>query len=176
PIHYYPMPHFPGQTPRDLTLSAYSSLGHGNRVLDFFAGVPIYDYTENWMAWDAHEAWRAVRDVVADVGQADDLLAHGQVRPAQVALVISEADDLWESARDANIFNFERKNLYHLLRHAQVPVDFVSDEDLADPAFLRRYRVIALSAQHLRRASAEALRRWVADGGHLLGVAASGLL
>src|SRR5262249_25559601 len=75
-----------------------------------------------------------------------------------------------------NIFNFERKNLYYLLRHAQVPIDFVGDEDLADAAFLRRYKVLVLAARHLRRDSAQALARWVADGGRLIAVAASGLL
>jgi hypothetical protein len=176
PVYYYNMPHFPGQTPRDFTLSVYSALGHGNRVLDFFAGLPIYDYTENWVAWDAHDTWRAIRDVVADVGQADDLLARGRTRPAEMAMVVSDADDLWESARGSSIFNFERKNLYHLLRHAQVPVDFLGDEDLGEPDLLGRYKVIVLVAGHLARGSALALARWVRAGGHLLAVAASGLV
>jgi hypothetical protein len=166
PVHMYTMPHFPGQT----------TLAHGNRVLDFFGAVPIYEYTENWVAWDAHETWRAMRDIVFDVGQADDILARGRVRRADVALVISDADDIWEQARHSSIYNFERKNLYHLLRHAQVTVDFVADEDIADPKLLGQYKVLVLCARHLARTSAEAIKRWVAQGGRLIGVAGSGTL
>jgi hypothetical protein len=176
PIQMYTMPHSPGQTPRDFTLSVYSSLAHGNRILNFFAALPLYEYTENWIAWEARESWRAVRDVVFDVGQADDLLARGRVRPAETAMVISDADDVWEGARRSSIYNFERKSLYHLLRHGQVPVDFVSDDDLVDEASLARYKVIFLSARHLARAAATGLKRWVAQGGWLIGVAGAGTL
>ncbi len=85
PIQIYTMPHFPGQTPRDLTLSFYSALAHGNKVLNFFAAVPVYDYTENYIAWEARENWKAVYDLVRDAGMADDILWHGKVRPASVA-------------------------------------------------------------------------------------------
>ncbi len=174
-IHLYNMPHWPGQTARDFTLSVYSSLAHGNRVLDFYGAVPIYDYTENWVAWEAYPTWRAIHDVVRDVGLADRMIASGRVRRAQVAMVVSEANDVWEIARGQSIFNFERKNLWYALRHAQVAIDFVDESDLADPKVMAGYAVVISVGDHLERRAAAGLRDWVAQGGALIGIAAGEL-
>src|SRR5207245_11299705 len=88
PIQFYTMPHYPGQTPRDLTLSFYSALAHGNKVINFFAGVPIYDYTENWVAWEARDTWKGIRDLTSEVGMADDLIWTWKGRMAPVEIVI----------------------------------------------------------------------------------------
>jgi hypothetical protein len=174
PIEFYTMPHAPGQTPRDLTLSFYSALAHGNKVLNFFAAVPIYDYTENYTSWEARGNWKAVHDLVGDVGQADDLIWQGKVRPAQVAMLVSHVNDIWEQARGSSIYNCERKQLYYALRHAQVPVDFVTEEDVADGK-LNEYKVLFLCGDHMLRRAAKPLGDWVADGGTLVSVAGGGL-
>jgi len=177
PIQFYTMPHWPGQTPRDLTLSFYSALAHGNKVLNFFAAKPIYDYTENYIAWEARDNWRTVQRLVRDVGVADDIIWNGRVRPARVAILLSHATDIYEEARGSSIYNFERKNLYLALRHAGVAVDFATEEDVCE-GWLERsgYRVLYVCGDHILRECAARVRDWVAGGGHLFGVAGGGFL
>lgn len=175
PIHYYTMPHWPGNTPKDLTLSFYSALAHGNKVINFFAAVPVYSYTENYVSWEATETWKAIRDLTHDVGLAEDIIWKGQVRTSQVAILLSHPTDIWESAKGSSIYNFERKNVYYALRHAQVPLDFITEGDLIDGS-ASTTRVIYFVGTHLRRAAAEKLRDWVANGGLLFSVAGGGFL
>jgi hypothetical protein len=182
PIQFYTMPHWPGQTPRDLTLSFYSALAHGNKVVNFFAAKPIYDYTENYVSWEARDTWRTIRNLVRDVGVADDIIWNGQVRPAQVAILLSHATDIYEDARGSSIYNFERKNLYLALRHAGVAIDFVTEEDVCE-GWLRGgsnrgagYRVLYVCGDHMLRSCAAKLRDWVKGGGQLFSVAGGGFL
>ena len=182
PIQFYTMPHWPGQTPRDLTLSFYSALAHGNKVLNFFAAKPIYDYTENYVAWEARDTWRTIRDLVRDVGVADQIIWNGRVRTAQVAVLLSHPTDISERARGSSIYNFERKNLYLALRHAGVAIDFVTEEDVCE-GWLRGgkgrgagYRVLYVCGDHMLRPCAAEILKWVNDGGHLFSVAGGGFL
>jgi hypothetical protein len=182
PIQFYTMPHWPGQTPRDLTLSFYSALAHGNKVVNFFAAKPIYDYTENYVSWEARDTWRTIRDLVRDVGVADEIIWNGRVRPAQVAILLTHATDIYEDARGSSIYNFERKNLYFALRHAGVAIDFVTEEDVCE-GWLRGgenrgagYRVLYVCGDHMLRSCATEIRGWVNDGGQLFSVAGGGFL
>jgi hypothetical protein len=180
PIQCYTMPHFPGQTARDLTLSFSSALAHGNRVLNFFAAMPVYEYTENYITWEGRANWRAVRDLVHDAGMADDLLAGGHVRPARVAMLLSHATDIYEEARGSSVYNFERQNLYFALRHAQVAVDFVTEEDVVEgwldgqDGHGQGYRTLYVCGDHMLRSCAAKLRQWVRGGGRLVSVAGGG--
>jgi hypothetical protein len=182
PIQFYTMPHWPGQTPRDLTLSFYSALAHGNKVLNFFAAKPIYDYTENYVSWEARETWRTIRALVQDVGAADDIIWNGRVRPARVAILLSHATDIYEDARGSSIYNFERKNLYLALRHAGVAVDFITEEDVcegwldATSSDRAGCRVLYVCGDHMLRQCAMKIRDWVKGGGHLFSVAGGGFL
>ncbi len=182
PIQVYTMPHFPGQTPRDLSLSFTTVLGHGNKVINFFTAVPIYDYTENYISWEARDNWKAVRNLVHQAGVADDIIAAGSVRPARVAILLSHTTDIYEQSRGSSIYNFERKNIYLALRHAQVPVDFITEEDVVE-GWLdgaggkgKGYKVFYVCGDHMLRACAERLREWVKGGGHLCSVAGGGFL
>jgi hypothetical protein len=174
-IHYYTMPHWPGNTPKDLTLSFYSALAHGNKVLNYFAAVPIYDYTENYISWEATEMWKAIRDLTHDIGLAEDIIREGRVRPSEVAILLSHPTDIWEAVKGSSVYNFERKNIYYALRHAQVPLDFITEDDIIDGSASRK-RVIYFVGAHLRRAAAGKLREWVANGGILFSVAGGGFL
>ncbi|MBI3463132.1 MAG: hypothetical protein HY000_08755 [Planctomycetes bacterium] len=182
PIQIYTMPHSPGQTPRDLTLSFYSTLAHGNKMLNFFAAVPIYDYTENYVSWEARDNWKAVRDLTHEVGMADDIIWAGKVRPAPVAILLSHATDMYEQATGRSLYNLERKNIYFALRHAGIGVDFVTEEDVVEDWLDgsngkgKAHRVLYVCGDHMLRACAEKIRDWVKGGGHLFSVAGGGFL
>lgn len=182
PIQLYTMPHYPGQTARDLELSFCSALGHGNKIINFFAAKPIYEYTENYIGWEGVENWRAVQRLVNDVAQADEIIADGKIPQAQVAILMSHLTDIHEEARGSSIFNFERKNLYYAIRQSGYPVDFLSEEDVCegwlDGANQRgkAYHVLYVCGDHMIARCAERVAKWVKEGGRLFSVAGGGLL
>src|SRR6185503_8167851 len=65
------------------------------------------------------------------------------------------------------------KCLWTALRHAQIPVDIVVEDDLIDGS-ASRYRVLYLAADRLSRAAATGLAAWVRDGGTLISMAGGG--
>lgn len=173
PICFYVMPHAPGNTPRDFRLSYYEALAHGAKLLNHFCVTPIVTaYTENYVAADYLPMYKEIHDLAYELGTFDDLLFPGSVRPAQVAFLLSGTADLCDSSVN---YNQERTCLYYALRHAGIPVDFVTEEDVVDGP-LRPYRVLYLCAGHLRTDAAAALRAWVRSGGWLFASAGGGLL
>jgi hypothetical protein len=170
PIEMYNIPHWPGQTVRDLTLSFFTALAHGNKIVNFYTIKPIYDYTENWVAWENKTTWRAAYDLVRDLGVGDDLIARGRVRPAEVGLLQSTVGDLYDWFRQQTWPNFERKAIWYALRNAQVPVDFVTEEDVADGK-IDRLKVLYVVNDHLLGRAAARLTKWVERGGTLISLA-----
>ena len=56
PIHFYIMPHAPGQVPGFLRRNTALALGHGTRHIDSFWVAPAERFTENYVAWGYHDA------------------------------------------------------------------------------------------------------------------------
>src|SRR5262249_27172329 len=87
----------------------------------------------------------------------------------RVAVVRPEATQAWifldkQPATVASIEN--SKWIYTALQHAHVPVDPL-DEKFLSSLDLSRYAIIYVSGTHLTRAAAQALERYVNDGGTL---------
>jgi hypothetical protein len=154
--------------------------------LDYFQVGPEQAGTENYIRHDDISRYRTVRDVTHEIGAVDDLIADGRPRPARVAIVLRESTDLWEKATSARAdglapgddfasiaYNAERKFVWTALRHAQVPIDFLTEDDVASGA-AGEYRVLYLVGDHATSAAAEALVRWVAAGGVLVSTAGGG--
>ncbi|MBA2450491.1 MAG: hypothetical protein H0V51_20945, partial [Chloroflexi bacterium] len=187
-VQPYVMPHSPGNTDADFRRGVYTALAHGAKALDFFQVGPEQAGTENYIHHADLARYRTVRDVTWEIGAVDDLIADGRLRPASVAIVLSESTDDWDRATPGAVdgrplgpdflsiaYNAERKFIWTALRHAQVPVDFVTEEDLSD-ASIGRYRVLYLVGDHLARAAAEGLAHWVEAGGVLVSTAGGGFL
>ena len=189
-IQPYVMPHSPGNTDRDFRRGVYTALAHGAKALDFFQVTPEQANTENYVRHDDLDRYRTIRDVTHHIGAVDDLIADGRLRPTSVAIILSRSTDDWELAtpgvagglrpRDPADFpsiayNAERKLIWTALRHAQVPVDFVTEDDLVSGA-AARYRVLYLVGDHLCLDAARALAGWVEAGGTLASTAGGGFL
>jgi len=173
PIVYYVMPHSPGNTPRSFRLSYYEALAHGAKLINNYCVTPIVTaYTENYVSSHFLPMYRAVHELAYELGTFEDILFHGKVRPAQVAMLISGVTDLWDPSVN---YNHERICLYYALRHAGIPVDFLTEEDIAEGR-LRDYKALYISASHLLVSAAQAISDWTLQGGVIFSAAGGGLL
>ncbi len=178
PILMYAMPHSPGNTPRDFRLSFYTAVAHGARLLHVYCASPLsVGNTENYIADDDLGMWRAVHDAVHDVGSFEDYVLEGRVRPARVGLLLSPEDErlTGDTNRQGGIHNQERKAVYYALRHAQVPVDFVAEDDFregrAPPLDL-----LYVTQQYLHSKTVAALKRFAEAGGTVVALVGGGFL
>ncbi|MBM4031347.1 MAG: hypothetical protein FJ291_06120, partial [Planctomycetes bacterium] len=176
PIMMYVMPHWPNSIPRDFRLSFYTTIAHGTKLVNYFCASPLATgATENYISTDGLHIWRAVHDATHDAGTFEDYILDGTVRPAKVALLLSSVDEILTG--DTNfkgaVHNAERKAIYLALRHAQVPVDFITEDDVTD-GLAKDYSVIYLTQQHLHTKAIKALTAWAQAGGTLVALCGGG--
>lgn len=86
---------------------------------------------------------------------------------AQVALVSPRSSEIWGKIAEPGIASFEdAKWVYLALRHAHVPADILSEQQLAEGK-LQQYKVIYVIGPNLRRDAGAKLTEWVKAGGTL---------
>lgn len=178
PIMMYVLPHSPGNTPRDFRLSWYLAVAHGARMLHLFCASPLaIAHTENYVSEQDVGMWRAIHDAVHDVGAFEDYVLDGRVRPARVGLLLSFEDE--RQTGDTNlkggIHNQERKAVYYALRHAQVPVDFVAEDDFSEDR-VGPFDLVYVTQQYLHSRTVTALTRFAERGGTVVALAGGGFL
>lgn len=169
-IHYYVMPHWPGNTPRMWRRQFYGDLGHGMKIVNLFEFRPVQAaYTENHVS--SPEMYLAVRKAFWELGPFEDIVQSGQVRPAQCALWFSDTADIWRDYEGSAAAG--KRALYIAIRHNQIPLDFVVEEDALDGT-LASYKALYLTDEHVSRAASKAISKWVHDGGVLFTTAGAG--
>ena len=176
PIHMYVMPHSPGNTPRDFRLSFYTCVAHGTKMVNYFCAGPLaVGGTENYVATDDLPMWRAVHAVSHEAGVFEDYVMDGAVRPAKVGLLLSSVDELLGGYNNARLamHNNERKAIYYALRHAQVPVDMLSEDDVID-GLAKDYQVIYVTQKALHSKAVAALTAWAQAGGTVVALCGGG--
>jgi hypothetical protein len=176
PIMMYVMPHWPNSIPRDFRLSFYTTIAHGTKKVNYFCASPLATGgTENYISTDGLHMWRAVHDATHDAGTFEDYVLDGTVRPAKVGLLLSSVDEILTG--DTNfkgaVHNAERKAIYLALRHAQVPVDFLTEDDVTD-GLAKDYSVIYLTQQHVHTKAIKALTAWAQAGGTIVALCGGG--
>ncbi|MBI1913172.1 MAG: beta-galactosidase trimerization domain-containing protein [Planctomycetes bacterium] len=166
-IHYYVMPHTPGNTPNSWRRQFYGDLAHGAKVLNLFEYRPVQAaYTENHCS--DPRMYQTIRQALHELGQFEDIVQDGQVRPGVTALWFSEAADAWDDYQHS--LGAGKRSLYIAIRHQQLPLDCVLDGD-----DLKSYKVLYLTDRHVSRAGSKAIAEWVKAGGHLFATAGAGM-
>ena len=117
-----------------------------------------------------------MRRSLQDLGAFDDIVWNAtgaaHVRPT-VAFMASETADIWAAPNVATAYaradympytfgtaGSEKRALFLALRHAQLQVDVVIEEDCT-AGHLSQYSVLVLSEPHLSSAAATSVARWV---------------
>jgi hypothetical protein len=188
PIHFYVMPHSPGQLPGYLRRNMLYSAAAGAKHLDNFWVGPEERFTENYVRWGATDTWKALHESIHDTTAVEDLLVNGKLRPAKVAVVIGKATDFNESrlmvAKGDDPFTKVCKNapekvnqilcrkeqqlLYLALRHAQHGVDLITEDDIAERGDLAQYSVVYFAGEWADTRIVPKLEAWIKDGGTLV--------
>jgi len=178
PIMMYVMPHFPNNTPDDFRRSFYTCIAHGATKVNYFCASPLATgATENYIITEGLDMWRAVHRATHEAGVFEDYVLDGRVRPARVALLLSSVDEILtgDSNFKGAIHNAERKAIYYALRHANVPVDFLTEDDVID-GLAKDYDLIYLTQQYAHSRAVKALARWVEAGGTLVALCGGGFV
>lgn len=102
------------------------------------------------------------------LGKAEDWLYGARwAGPAEVAFVSPRSSEIWGKATDLGVTAFEdAKWVYSALTHAHVPVDILSEQQLA-AGKLGQYKVLYIVGPNLRRDAAVRVQEWVRTGGTL---------
>jgi hypothetical protein len=167
-LHYYVLAHSPGNTTDDWRRLFYGAIAHGVTILNLYELRPVQAaFTENHV--DAPEMYQTVRQAIFELGQFEDVVQDGHVRPGVVALFRSEAADVWDD--DAAPFDAGKRALYLAIRQQQLPLDVVVEGDR-----LAGYKVLYLADRHVKASAARAIAEWVKRGGHLVATAGAGML
>ena len=167
-----------------------SVLGHGGKTIKFFVFGPEYAFPGNCWS-EKPERFGEIASAMRVVGQAEDLLYPGQPVPAEVAILTPQSAQVWDKkeekiatgisdATNNHLNNHtvdymaETFNIYCALQHANIPTDWVDEQDLAGEKYLRRFKVLYITTPNLSQVAVQGLERWVAAGGTLVTIAGVG--
>jgi hypothetical protein len=169
-IMYYVMPHMPNNTPHQWRRLFFSALGHGMTMVNLFEFRPVHvAYTENHV--DDPEMYRMILKSFRELTQFEEIIQKGKPAQGKAALWFSETADIWGDNQGS--FAAAKRSLYTLLRHQQIPLDFVVEADAQDGT-LNQYQVLYLTDAHVSQGASQAIQKWVQQGGTLFATAGAG--
>jgi hypothetical protein len=155
--------------PDSLRLRTYSALAHGAKAIRYYRYGPHYATPDG--AWSEYnDRAQEIARLTREIGRAEELVYPGRPPKAHVAMVYSKSSEIWQ---DDTAALAELRQTYFALLMENTPVDFVTEEHVAEGA-LSDYRACYLLGANLTRAAAEAVAGWVKEGGMLYGCVAAG--
>ena len=131
-----------------------------------------YTYGPDYAKGDSFSARLELLEAVARggrfLGRAEEFLYGAKLAgKPEVAFVSPRSSEIWGKATELSVTAFEdAKWVYLALAHSHVPVDVLSEQQLAEGK-LDQYKVIYVVGPNLRRDAAAKIREWVRDGGTL---------
>jgi hypothetical protein len=154
-----------GRPPLEVKVKAYGHISEGAKFLYYYSYAPEYASNEYGFS-DKWSVFPAIAELNREIGAAEDLLVDAMPRRAQTAILYSTTHDIWAADVDVN-HGVARMCTYLALRHAQVPVDVISEKDVHGDG-LAGYKVIYAFGPQIEHESVEPLIEWVKRGGTLV--------
>lgn len=196
-IHFYIMPHAPGQIPAYLRRGMVFAVGAGADHIDNFWVAPAEGFTENYVGWQYDDMFQVLHEAIYDSAEAEALQVKGVPRQARVAILLSKATDhnerntplekardpfmaMCENAPDADdrwsqptICRREQQLLYLANKHSQRLVDLITEEDVLEGR-LKEYAVLYVAGEWIDHRVPSVLKPWIKKGGMLYACAGLG--
>lgn len=172
----YIVPRSAGSMPEGLVYKTLALIGHGAKHVKLFAFGPEYEFPEN--CWSQNSGvYAAMVKALRLAGAAEELLYPGKPVARQVGLLHHLSAQIWDPPGivDATNTDMNRKcaaytaemfDLYLALMHAQVPVEFVSEEDVI-AGNIGHLKVLYLTEPNVPEEAQQKLAEWVRQGGVL---------
>jgi hypothetical protein len=167
------MKHWPGNTNKSWKRQLFGDVIHGVTFVDlFFFETSFQGYTCDYVDADGG-AYPAVREGLNLLGAFEDIVQAGyvQAQGAAVALLYSETSDIYRDT--ISTFGTGLRTLYLALRHAELPVDVVTE---TDGGLLRHYSCLYITQPHMTTSFGAEVSAWVSVGGQVSATAGAGLL
>ena len=142
-----------------------SVVSRGAEVIEWYTYGP--DYAKGDSFSQSSELLEQVAWSGRFLAQAEDYLYHARwARQSEVAFVAPRSSEIWGHAILGNTAFEDAKWVYLALAHAHVPVDILSEQQLAEGK-LARYKVLYVVGPNLRRDAAAKVAEFVHGGGTL---------
>lgn len=152
-------------------LRTFACLAREVKIFDFYYYGPAYTYFDHWS--DNFPMAQGVAELTRDMGAVDGLLYTGKAPKAQVALLYSKS---WPAWKLDDTEQNEQMMAYVALLHAGIPVDLVSDDEIADGRFAAaKYKALYVVNESIPAAALTAINNWVNQGGRLWAAGWSGM-
>lgn len=180
------IPRVSGQRPAGMAQKLLALVGNGAKTIQFFTYGPEYAFPGNCYSENL-PVFKPLAHSMQLVAKAEDLLYPGKAKISPVAILTPQSSPLWDLEQypappriidvtnpymDAGRMGYmvEMHSLFLALQHSAVPVRFVDEQKLTEPDFLST-KVLYVTAPDLPMESAEAVLKWVHQGGTLVTVA-----
>lgn len=153
-------------TPSDegfLRLKAFGALAQGAKHFYFWTYGPTYISTENYWS-DLKSEYVGIPKVLRDLAPVEETLFAAQPVRDPVAILYSVSQDIWHPDDPACFV--EKRLLWHALRHLGVQPRFVAEDEVAKGA-LADIKLLCVVDECVSQAAAQAIERWVSEGGTL---------
>ncbi len=164
-------------------------VGSGGKAVKYFVFGPEYNFPGNCYSERA-KVLPKMAEAHRMIGQAEDLLWNGHRPASRLAILAPRSAQMWDARgieiqkkiRDATNTNLngatvdymaEVFDLYLALQHANIPVDFVDEDDLTK-AGLQRYQLLYITEPNIPAESQQSIADWVRAGGTLVTVSNAG--
>jgi hypothetical protein len=147
----------------------FGCLAMGVNWLHLYDWGPIDRWAEGSNAWSEHESeYYSVMAATHAIGPADTILGAGAREPRRVAVLYNRSHEILQGGTGRA--NHDWMWTFLAMKHAHIPVEVIIEEDL-NPEDLKRYDCIFLGGFNLARYHLAELRKWVENGGLLIGSA-----
>ncbi|HVV70973.1 MAG TPA: hypothetical protein VHI52_05655, partial [Verrucomicrobiae bacterium] len=154
-----------GNRQDDAVRNILTVIGNGGKGLFYWIG-PTEHFTYKAYTENPSEL-AGIAEADRMIGQAEDLLWPGKEPRAQVAILAPRSAELWNHERSSIPgYTTEVSNLYRALESANIPVDFVEEDDLS-PKRLDSYKVLYVTEPNIPVEFQSGLAAWVQGGGTL---------
>jgi len=129
----------------------------------------IFWYSYGCLRGNESNPWEIKTDIVREIsllnhqaGEAEKYLLNTNYEPAQIAILWTPAQEIWNP-----LYHNEIIALYYTLLHANYNIDFISSYDVEDD-ILKNYKVLYMPFSYVENNVWTKIKKWVEDGGFLV--------
>jgi hypothetical protein len=187
----YVVPRAAGDREDGILQKILTLIGSGAKIVNAYTFGPEYSFPGNCYS-EKPEMLHKLARAFAMVGAAEDVLWPGTRPRSRVAILSPKSSEMWDAksipipkqisdATNTDLngstvdYMAEVADLYLALQHANIPVDFIEEEDLSQKG-LAPYQVVYVTEPDIPEESQRELAIWVKGGGTLVAISNAGAM